>query len=67
MPVYATRLTMGLIEHKLTEHGLMKVHQGKVVKFGQSITLGRFSVEFIKTNHSIVDAAALAIYSPAGS
>ena len=66
VPVYATRLTMGLIEHKLEEHGLMKGTKRKVVKFGQSVNLGQFRVEFIKTNHSIVDAAALAIYSPAG-
>lgn len=66
IPVYATRLTMGLIEHKLEEHGLMKGTKRKVVKFGQSVNLGSFRVEFIKTNHSIVDAAALAIYSPAG-
>ncbi|MBP5282843.1 MAG: ribonuclease J [Lachnospiraceae bacterium] len=66
IPVYATRLTMGLIEHKLEEHDMMKGTKRKVVKFGQSVTLGSFRVEFIKTNHSIVDAAALAIYSPAG-
>ncbi|MBQ2101424.1 MAG: ribonuclease J [Lachnospiraceae bacterium] len=66
IPVYATRLTMGLIEHKLEEHDLMKGTKRKVVKFGQSVNLGQFRVEFIKTNHSIVDAAALAIYSPAG-
>ena len=66
VPVYATRLTMGIIENKLTEHELMDVTRRKVVKFGQFITLGKFRVEFIKTNHSIVDAAALAIYSPAG-
>lgn len=66
IPIYATRLTMGLIEHKLEEHGLMKGTKRKVVKFGQSVNLGSFRVEFIKTNHSIVDAAALAIYSPAG-
>ena len=66
-PIYATRLTMGLIEHKLTEHNLMRGTKRKVVKFGQSINLGKFRIEFIKTNHSIVDAAALAIYSPAGT
>ena len=66
VPVYATRLTMGLIEHKLEEHDMMKGTKRKVVKFGQSVNLGSFRVEFIKTNHSIVDAAALAIYSPAG-
>ncbi|MBO4913216.1 MAG: ribonuclease J [Butyrivibrio sp.] len=67
IPVYATRLTMGIIEHKLEEHNLLKSTRRKVVKFGQSINLGQFRVEFIRTNHSIVDAAALAIYSPAGT
>lgn len=67
VPVYATRLTMGIIENKLKEHNLLKGTKRKVVKFGQSINLGQFRVEYIKTNHSIVDAAALAIYSPAGT
>lgn len=66
IPIYATKLTMGIIENKLEEHGLMKTTKRKVVKFGQSINLGQFRIEFIKANHSIVDAAALAIYSPAG-
>ncbi len=66
VPLYATKLTMGLIERKLTEHGLMKGTKRKVVKPGQSINLGEFRIEFIKTNHSIQDAVALAIYSPAG-
>lgn len=66
IPIYATKLTMGIIENKLEEHGLMNTTKRKVVKFGQSINLGQFRIEFIKTNHSIVDAAALAIYSPAG-
>lgn len=65
-PVYATRLTMGIIEHKLKEHGLENSVTRKVVNFGQTITLGAFHVEFIRTNHSIVDAAALAIYTPQG-
>ena len=67
VPVYATRLTMGIIENKLKEHNLIKGTKRKVVKFGQSINMGQFRVEYIKTNHSIVDAAALAIYSPAGT
>lgn len=67
VPVYATKLTMGIIENKLKEHEQIKGNKRKVVKFGQSINLGHFRVEFIKTNHSIVDAAALAIYSPAGT
>ena len=66
VPVFATRLTMGIIENKLTERGMMETTQRKVVKFGSSVHLGCFRVEFIKTNHSIVDAAALAIYSPVG-
>ncbi len=67
VPVYGTRLTMGIIEKKLEEHGLLHDTKRKVVKFGQNINLGQFRVEFIKTNHSIVDAAALAIHSPAGT
>ncbi len=66
VPLYATKLTMGLIERKLTEHNLMRGTKRKVVKPGQSINLGEFRIEFIKTNHSIQDAVALAIYSPAG-
>ena len=66
IPVYATKLTMGIIENKLKEHDLMNSTKRKVIKFGDSVNLGDFRIEFIKTNHSIVDAAALAIYSPAG-
>ena len=66
IPIYATKLTMGIIENKLKEHNLTNNTKRKVVKFGQSINLGQFRIEFIKTNHSIVDAADLAIYSPAG-
>ena len=66
VPIYATKLTVGLIDHKLKEHNLLNNVKRKVVSYGQSINLGQFRVEFIKTNHSIQDAAALAIYSPAG-
>ncbi len=66
MPIYATKLTMGLIEHKLTEHNNLNNVRRKVVRHGQIINLGCFRIEFIRTNHSIVDAAALAIYTPAG-
>lgn len=66
IPIYATKLTMGLIDHKLKEHNLTRTTKRKVVKPGQSINLGCFRIEFIKTNHSIQDAVALAIYSPAG-
>ena len=66
VPIYATKLTIGIIDHKLEEHGMLKTVKRKVVKYGQHINLGCFRVEFIRTNHSIQDAAALAIYSPAG-
>ena len=66
VPIYATKLTIGIIEHKLKEHNMLTKVKRKVVKYGQHINLGCFRVEFIRTNHSIQDAAALAIYSPAG-
>ncbi len=66
VPIYATKLTMGIIEHKLTEHDLMDKVRRKVVTYGQHINIGCFRVEFIRTNHSIQDAASLAIYSDAG-
>lgn len=66
MPIYATKLTMGLIEHKLREHNNLSNVKRKIVKHGQIINLGCFRIEFIRTNHSIADAAALAIYTPAG-
>ena len=66
VPIYTTKLTMALIDKKLDEHGLLKTIKRRIVKYGQSINLGEFRIEFIKTNHSIQDACALAIYSPAG-
>lgn len=66
LPIYGTKLTMGIIEKKLAEHNLLRSTRRKVVRHGQSIMLGQFRIEFIKTNHSIQDASALAIYSPAG-
>ncbi len=66
LPIYTTKLTMGIIEKKLAEQNLLRSTRRKVVKHGQSINLGQFRIEFIKTNHSIQDASALAIYSPAG-
>ena len=67
LPIYTTKLTMGIIENKLKEHNLLRTTKRKVVRHGQSINLGQFRIEFIKTNHSIQDASALAIYSPAGT
>ena len=66
-PVYGTKLTIGLIENKLAEHSRLDDVKRKVVKHGQTVTLGCFRVEFIKTNHSIQDASALAIFTPAGT
>ena len=66
VPIYATRLTTAIIETKLKEHNLLKSTKRKVIKYGQSINLGCFRIEFIRTNHSIADAAMLAIFTPAG-
>lgn len=66
MPVYATKLTMGLIDNKLREHNLLNNVKRKVVKHGQTINLGCFRIEFIRSNHSIADSSGLAIYTPAG-
>ena len=67
VPIYATKLTVGLIDNKLKEHNLLRTTKRKVIKHGQSHQSGCFRIEFIKTNHSIQDASALAIYSPAGT
>lgn len=66
-PIYATKLTLGIIENKLKEHNLMKTTKRKVIKFGQMINLGCFRIEFIRVNHSIADASAFAIYTPVGT
>ncbi len=67
VPIYATKLTMGIIEKKLKEHNLVKTTKRKVIKHGQSINLGHFRIEFIRTTHSIADSAAFAIYTPVGT
>ena len=67
VPVYGTKLTVALLENKLKENNMLKTTRRKVIKHGQSVNLGCFRVEFIKTNHSIADASALAIFSPAGT
>ncbi len=66
MPIYATKLTMGIIDYKLREHNLINNIKRKVCTYGQIINLGCFRVEFIRTNHSIADSAALAVYTPKG-
>ena len=65
-PIYATKLTVGLIKNKLKEHGLVNQVRMVEVKPGDVIKAGCMSVEFIRVNHSIPDACALAIHTPAG-
>ena len=64
IPVYGTRLTLGLVENKLKEHGL--TGRLNVIKAGQNVRLGEFKIEAIRTTHSIADALCLAIDTPAG-
>ena len=66
VPIYTTKLTMALIENKLEEHAMLDIVRRETVSYGQVVELGDISVEFIKTNHSIQDAAALALHTPAG-
>ncbi len=67
VPVYGTKLTLALIERKLKEHGLEKTAKLMLVKHGDTVSLGDFKVEFIRTNHSIQDASSLAIFTPVGT
>ena len=67
VPIYATKLTAGLISHKLEEHKLLKSTKLKIVNQGQTITLGKMRVEFIRSCHSIPDAVILGIHTPAGT
>lgn len=67
MPIYSTRLTLGLIKNKLEEHKLVRSTSMKCVKAGDVIKLGKFQIEFIRVNHSIADAVALAITTPVGT
>ena len=67
VPIYATRLTVGLIENKLEEHKLLRKTRLKTVNQGQTITLGKFKVEFIRSSHSIPDTVMLGIHTPVGT
>ena len=67
IPVYGTALTLGLVEGKLREHKLLDSAKLNVIKPGDTVKLGKFSVEFIHVNHSIPDAVALAITTPLGT
>ena len=66
LPIYGTRLTLGLVEGKLREHRLLDSARLNVVKAGQTIYVGSFGVEFINVNHSIPDAVGFAIHTPGG-
>jgi len=66
VPVYGTRLTLGLLEKKLEEHGMVSTTKCHTVLQGEAITLGAFKIEFIRSSHSIADAVALAIHTPVG-
>ena len=66
VPIYATKLTAGLIKNKLEEHKLLKSTKLKIVKQGEKINLGKMKVEFIRSCHSIPDSVALAIHTPVG-
>lgn len=66
VPVYGTRLTLGLLEGKLKEHGLLGSVKLNVVTPRQTVKLGCMAVEFIRVNHSIPDAVGMAIHTPAG-
>ncbi len=66
VPVYGTRLSLGILENKLKEHRLEKKPRLHTVEAGDTVRLGAFSVEFIHANHSIADACCLAIHTPAG-
>ena len=66
VPIYGTRLTLGLVEGKLKEHGLLSQASLNVVEPRQNVRMGCMSVEFIRVNHSIPDSCALAIHTPAG-
>ncbi|MBQ9267104.1 MAG: ribonuclease J [Clostridia bacterium] len=67
VPIYATRLTLGLIQTKLEEHKLVRQTAMKCVKAGDIVTIGNFKVEFIQSTHSIADSVAIAIHTPVGT
>ena len=67
VPLYGTKLTLGIVENKLVEFGLDKTTELRYVTAGETIRAGEFSVEFISVNHSIADAVAFAVRTPAGT
>ena len=67
VPVYGTRLTLGLLEYKLEEHGLISIVRLERTEPGETIELGAFKIEFIRSTHSIADSVALAIHTSVGT
>ncbi|MDO4744307.1 MAG: ribonuclease J, partial [Clostridia bacterium] len=66
VPVFGTKLTLGILKNKLTEHGILNSTKLNVINPGETFALGDFKVEFIRSNHSIADAVAVALHTPAG-
>ncbi len=67
LPIYGTKLTLGLVDGKLKEHGLLESAKLNEVRPGDKISLGKFTVEFIHVNHSIPDAVSVALTTPLGT
>lgn len=67
VPVFGTKLTLGILKNKLEEHGILKSTKLNVISPGATFSLGEFKVEFIRSNHSIADAVAVAFHTPAGT
>ncbi len=67
VPVYGTKLTLGILKNKLEEHGILGSSKLNVISPGATFSLGEFKVEFIRSNHSIADAVAIALHTPAGT
>ena len=66
VPIYGTRLTLGILKNKLIEHGLLSTTTLNEINPGETFKLGSFGIEFIRSNHSIADAVAVAFHTPAG-
>ncbi len=66
VPVFGTKLTLGILKNKLSEHGILNSTKLNVINPGDTFKLGDFKVEFIRSNHSIADAVAVALHTPAG-
>lgn len=67
VPVFGTKLTLGILKNKLSEHGILNSTKLNVINPGETFKLGDFKVEFIRSNHSIADAVAVALHTPAGT